>query len=64
MNRDNQVRAYNRLQGTMAVVEEMIKLYKPEQEVLSELLMAYQALKMAQTNIGWDPGKSSGGGAK
>ena len=33
----------------MAVVEEMIKLYKPEPEVLSELLMAYQALKKSGT---------------
>jgi len=40
----------------MAVVDEMIRLYNPDASVLSELLMAYQALKMAQNNLGWDPG--------
>mgnify|MGYP003350936853 CR=1 FL=1 len=34
-----------------------IKLYKPEPEVLGDLLTAYASLKMAQTNLGWDPGQ-------
>jgi len=41
----------------MAVVEEMVKLYSPEPEVLSELMLAYTGLKMAQSNLGWDPGQ-------
>jgi hypothetical protein len=65
VTKDDKIRAYNRLQGTMAVLDEMIKLYKPEPEVLSEMLMAYQALKMAQNNLGWDPGgKVSASSAK
>ncbi len=59
MTRDKKISAYNRIQGTISVIDEMIKLYEPEPEVLSELLMAYQALKMAQTNLGWDPGQKS-----
>lgn len=43
----------------MAVVDELVRLYKPEAPVLAELLMAYQALKMAQNNLGWDPGGKS-----
>jgi hypothetical protein len=41
----------------MAVVEEMVKLYSPEPAVLSELMLAYTGLKMAQSNLGWDPGQ-------
>lgn len=48
----------------MAVVDEIVRLYKPDPEVLSELLMAYQALKMAQNNLGWDPGQKTVHGAK
>lgn len=57
MTKDKQISAYNRLQGTMAVVDEMIRLYDAPAPVLAELLMAYQALKMAQNNLGWDPGE-------
>lgn len=56
MTNEQRVSAYNRLQGTMAIVDEIVHLYKPEAPVLAELLMAYQALKMAQNNLGWDPG--------
>lgn len=56
MTQDKKVSAYNRLQGTMAIVDEMIRLYEPTAPVLAELLVAYQALKMAQDNLGWDPG--------
>ena len=55
MTKDDKIRTYNRLQGTMAVVDEIVRLYKPEAPVLAELLMAYQALKMAQNELGWDP---------
>lgn len=61
MNKEQQISAYNRLQGTMTVVDEMIRLYNPEASVLAELLMAYQALKMAQNNLGWDPGTKTSG---
>lgn len=64
MTKDDKIRTYNRLQGTMAVVDEIVRLYKPDPEVLSELLMAYQALKMAQNNLGWDPGQKTVHGAK
>ena len=57
MTKEQKISAYNRLQGTMAVVEEIVKLYSPETEVLSELMMAYTGLKMAQGNLGWDPGQ-------
>lgn len=40
----------------MAVVDELVRLYEPDAPVLAELLMAYQALKMAQNGLGWDPG--------
>jgi hypothetical protein len=43
----------------MSIVEEMISLYEPEADVLAELLVAYQALKMAQNRLGWDPGGKS-----
>lgn len=57
MTKDKQISAYNRLQGTMAIIDEMIRLYDAPAPVLAELLMAYQALKMAQNNLGWDPGE-------
>ena len=57
MTRDKKVSAYNRLQGMMAITEELIKLYNPEPEVLGDLLTAYASLKMAQNNLGWDPGQ-------
>ena len=56
MTKEQKISAYNRLQGAMAVVEEMVKLYSPEPEVLSDLMLAYAGLKMAQSNLGWDPG--------
>lgn len=56
MTKEQKISAYNRLNGAMAVVEEMVKLYSPEPEVLSELMLAYTGLKMAQSNLGWDPG--------
>jgi hypothetical protein len=43
----------------MAVLDELVRLYKPEAPVLAELLVAYQALKMAQNKLGWDPGGKS-----
>lgn len=57
MTRDKQISAYNRLQGTMAIIDEMIRLYDAPAPVLAELLMAYQALKMAQNKLDWDPGE-------
>ena len=57
MTKEQKISAYNRLQGAMAVVEEMVKLYNPEAPVLTELMMAYTGLKMAQSNLGWDPGQ-------
>jgi hypothetical protein len=57
MTKEQKISAYNRLQGAMAVVDEMVKLYSPEPEVLSELMLAYTGLKMAQNNLGWDPGE-------
>jgi hypothetical protein len=56
MTKEQKISAYNRLNGAMAVVDEMVKLYSPEPEVLSELMVAYTGLKMAQDNLGWDPG--------
>lgn len=57
MTKDQRIQSYNRLQGVMNVVEDMVKLYSPEPEVLSELMLAYTGLKMAQSNLGWDPGQ-------
>lgn len=57
MTKDKQISAYNRLQGTMAIIDEMIRLYDAPAPVLAELLMAYQALKMAQNKLDWDPGE-------
>jgi len=54
---DQRISAYNRLNGTMAIVHEIIRLYKPEPDVLAELLAAYAAMKMAQDGLGWDPGR-------
>jgi len=53
---EQRISAYNRLDGTMAIVHEIIRLYKPEPDVLAELLAAYAAMKMAQDGLGWDPG--------
>jgi len=39
----------------LTITEELVKLYKPESKVLSELMLAYTALKMAQNELGWDP---------
>ena len=58
MTKEQKISAYNRLQGAMSVVDEMVRLYKPEPEVLTELMMAYTGLKMAQNKLGWDPGES------
>ena len=57
MTQDKKVSAYNRLQGMLAITDELIRLYNPEPEVLGELLTVYGCLKMAQTNLGWDPGQ-------
>jgi len=54
---EQKVSAYNRLQGMMAITDELVRLYNPSAPVLAELLMAYQALKMAQNELGWEPGK-------
>jgi len=62
---EQRISAYNRLNGTMAIIHEIIGLYKPEPDVLAELLAAYAAMKMAQDGLGWDPGgKSAELGAK
>jgi hypothetical protein len=53
------VSAYNRLNGMLAITDELVRLYNPPANVLAELLMAYQALKMAQNELGWDPGNES-----
>ena len=50
------VSAYNRLNGMLAITDELVRLYNPPAPVLAELLLAYQALKMAQNELGWDPG--------
>jgi hypothetical protein len=54
---DQKVSAYNRLQGMLAITDELVRLYNPPANVLAELLLAYQALKMAQNGLGWDPGQ-------
>lgn len=60
MTKEQRISTYNRLQGTMNVVGEIVSLYRPtETEVLAELLAAYTALKMAQDALGWDPGGKS-----
>jgi len=38
----------------MAIIHEIIGLYKPDPDVLAELLAAYAAMKMAQDGLGWD----------
>jgi len=53
---DQRISTYNRLDSTMAIVHDIIRLYKPEPDVLAELLAAYTAMKMAQDGLGWDPG--------
>ena len=55
MTRTQTIATYNQLDKAMAITNELIKLYKPEANVLKELLMAYQAMKMAQNNLDWDP---------
>ena len=57
MRTDQKISAYNRINGMLSVTDELIRLYKPEPEVLGDLLTAYASLKMAQTNLGWDPGQ-------
>jgi len=54
---EQRISAYNRLNGTMTIVHEIIRLYKPEPDVLAELLAAYAAMKLAQDGLGWDPGE-------
>ena len=41
----------------LAITDELVRLYNPPANVLAELLLAYQALKMAQNELGWDPGR-------
>jgi hypothetical protein len=55
VTRTQTIATYNQLDKAMAITNELIKLYKPEANVLKELLMAYQAMKMAQNNLDWDP---------
>ena len=57
MTKEQKIAAYNRLQGTMTVVEEIVRLYSPEAPVLADLMPAYTGMKMAQNNLGWDPGE-------
>lgn len=57
MTQEQKVSAYNRLQGMLNITDELVRLYNPPANVLAELLMAYQALKMAQNELGWDPGQ-------
>jgi hypothetical protein len=57
MTKEQKIATYNRLQGTMTVVEEIVRLYSPEAPVLADLMQAYTGLKMAQNNLGWDPGE-------
>jgi hypothetical protein len=57
MTKEQKIAAYNRLQGTMTVVEEIVRLYSPEPDVMADLMQAYTGLKMAQNNLGWDPGE-------
>jgi hypothetical protein len=54
---EQKVSAYNRIQGMLAITEELVKLYTPEANVLGELLTVYGCLKMAQDNLGWNPGQ-------
>ena len=56
MTQNQKVSAYNRLQGMLNITDELVRLYNPPSNVLAELLLAYQALKMAQNELGWDPG--------
>lgn len=55
MTKDQTISAYNRINGMLTITEELVNLYKPESKVLSELMLAYTALKMAQNELGWDP---------
>jgi hypothetical protein len=57
MTKEQKIAAYNRLQGTMTVVEEIVRLYSPEPDVMADLMQAYTGMKMAQNNLGWDPGE-------
>jgi len=62
---DQRISTYNRLDSTMAIVHDIIRLYKPDLGVLVELRSALAAMKTAQENLGWDPhGKTVEGGAK
>lgn len=49
------ITTYNQLDKMMAIVNELVKYNEPPADVLKELLIAIQAMKMAQLNLNWDP---------
>lgn len=49
------ITTYNQLDKMMAIANELVKYNEPPAEVLKELLIAIQAMKMAQNNLNWDP---------
>lgn len=57
MTKEQKIQAYNRLQGTMAVVEDIARFYSLDPVIKDNLTQAYAILKTAQNNIGWDPGQ-------
>lgn len=49
------VTTYNHLDKMMEISNELVKYNDLPAEVLKELLVAIQAMKMAQNNLNWDP---------
>ncbi len=55
MTHDQRIATYNRLQGAMYIIDEIITLYRPDPVTLEELQKTAHSLKVAQNSLGWTP---------
>ena len=53
--KDNQIQAYNRLNGVKAILRELCLYDIPSSEYYIDLLHALEKVGAAHRDIGWDP---------
>lgn len=54
----DQISAYNRLDGIIAVIKELLAYDVPNDKFHQLLSIALQDIDTAQNNIGWDPSRT------
>ncbi len=55
MTHNQRIMSYNRLQGVMRIVDEIITLYHPERATLEALQKTIYSLEAAQNSLSWTP---------